>query len=132
VIYEAECNPFIYGYSGQAATDQWKDMRTLLYPDWAKEMLMLQTWIVDSDPTREVAYDRVNRFVRRCEELGIPNPYSINDIFNADTRWQKLHKNAVPNLLELNDESLYIDECKHIQPVGLLQKQLDDDGDFDF
>lgn len=132
VIYEAECNPFIYGYGGQAATDQWREMRQLLYPDWAKEMLVLQTWIVDADPTREVAYDRVNRFVRRCEELGIPNPYSINDIFNADTRWQKLHKNAVPNLLELNDESLYIDECKHIQPVGLLQKTLDDDGDFDF
>ncbi len=132
VIYEAECNPFIYGYSGQAATDRWKDMRKLLYPDWAKEMLVLQTWIVDGDPSREVAYDRVNRFVRRCGELGIPNPYSINDIFNADTRWQKLHKNAVPNLLDLNDENRYIDECKYIKPVGLSQKTLDDDGDFDF
>jgi radical SAM superfamily enzyme YgiQ (UPF0313 family) len=131
-IYEAECNPFIYGYSGQAATDRWSDKRRLLYPEKAKEMLVLQTWIVDDMPSRPETYERVNRFTACCDKLGIPNPYSQYDIYNADKRWKTLHKNAVPPLVDLNDKSVYVDENKYVKKFSLLSNKLEDDGDFGF
>jgi radical SAM superfamily enzyme YgiQ (UPF0313 family) len=131
-IYEAECNPFIFGYNGQAHTDQWKDKRVLLYPAEAKETLILQSWKVNDSPTREETYKRVNRFTQRCRELGIPNPYSIHEIYQADKRWEKLHQNAVPCLADFNSRETYIDECKKIKQVSLLKPTLKDDGNFGF
>ncbi len=131
-IYEAECNPFIFGFTGQSKSDEWSDKRKLLYPLEANSMLILQSWIVDALPTREETYKRMNRFVARCKELGIPNPYSLNDIYQADKRWKRLHKNAVPNLVDFKSKGVYIDECKYIKKVSLLKSKLKDSGDFGF
>jgi hypothetical protein len=131
-IYEAECNPFIFGYTGQAHTDRWKDKRVLLYPAEAKKMLILQSWKVDDSPTREETYKRVNRFIQRCQELGIPNPYSMQEIYQADQRWKKLHQGAVPCLADFKSRETYIDECKKIKQVSLLKPTLKDNGDFGF
>ncbi|NIM15672.1 MAG: radical SAM protein [Candidatus Aminicenantes bacterium] len=131
-IYEAECNAFIYGFSGQGNSEEWKNKRKLLYPEEAKDMLIVQSWIVDTEPSRAETYERTNRFVKRCKELGIPNPYSLYDIHKADERWRKLHKNAVPPLAYFKKQDAYIDECRNVKKVIQIQTNLQDDGDFGF
>jgi radical SAM superfamily enzyme YgiQ (UPF0313 family) len=131
-IYEAECNPFIHGYSGQAGSDRWKDKQTLIYPENAKDMLIMQAWKVDDYPTREETYERVCRFVQHCNQLGIFNPYSLKDIFNADKRWAKLHKNAVPCLVDFQDRNSYINENKYVKQLVALESTFQEQGDFDF
>jgi hypothetical protein len=131
-IYEAECNPFIFGYTGQSHSIRWKDKRLLLYPEEAKNMLIIQSWKLDCSPSREEIFKRVNRFVQRCNSLGVPNPYSMEEIYRADQRWKKLHKNAAPALVEFKTNNNYIDECKRVKKISLLEPKLKDDGDFGF
>lgn len=133
-IYEADCNAFNYYLTGQVHSQQWlkNNKGVLLYPDWAKEMLVTQTWILEGEPSRQVAYNRVNRFVRHCEKLGIPNPYSLKDVYKADERWKKLHKNAVPSMVELKNKDIYVDEheSKNVKELSFARKTLQDDGDW--
>jgi radical SAM superfamily enzyme YgiQ (UPF0313 family) len=131
-IWEAECNPFNYYYTGQQKADEWNPKRKLLYPEYAAEMLISQTWTLDIEPQREEVYQRMNRFVQHCKKLGIPNPYSIQEIFQADERWKKLHKNAVPSIAELRDMDVYIDESKEIKNFLPARKSKPDEGDFIF
>jgi radical SAM superfamily enzyme YgiQ (UPF0313 family) len=130
-IWESECNPFNYFYSGQQREGDWASRRRLLYPEAAADKLITQTWTLDIEPTREEVYRRMNRFVQHCDKLGIPNPYSIQDIYKADARWKKLHKNAVPSIAELRDTSIYVQECKQIREVSLAKSAAVDAGDFD-
>jgi len=118
--------------SGQLKSDQWKDKNTLLYPEWAKEMLIIQSWIVVGEPDREETYDRVCRFIQHCKKLGIPNPYSLAEIYAADERWKKLHENAVPGLIEFENNKTFIDENKYVKKLMLAQETQQDDGDFMF
>jgi radical SAM superfamily enzyme YgiQ (UPF0313 family) len=113
-IYEAEFNPFFYFYAGQSREDEWVRQSKLLYPEWARDMLISQTYILDVYPSREVTYGRLNRFIEHCIRLGIPNPYSMSEIHYADERWKKLHKNAAPALVDLEDPTIYVDDRKHV------------------
>lgn len=131
-IYEAECNSFIFGFGGQADSETWKEQRKPLYSESAGEMLLIQSWVCDTEPSREETYRRMNRFVQLCHRLGIPNPYSIMEIHNADLRWQKLHKNAVPCLADFKGPNAYIDECKTVKQLMLLQDKIEEEGDFGF
>ncbi|MGD2087799.1 MAG: radical SAM protein [Candidatus Aminicenantes bacterium] len=139
-IYEADCNPFWYFKGGQVDSYQWKEKYKSipLYTTEHREMLLLQTWLLHCQPSREEKYNRVNRFIAHCSNLGIPNPYSLDKIYNADERWRKLHKNAVPPLIKFqarknhqqNDH--YIEECKTIEnlvPARNIQ-QLDNHWEF--
>ncbi|MGE5340609.1 MAG: amino acid adenylation domain-containing protein [Candidatus Omnitrophota bacterium] len=120
-LYEADCNPFYYHLTGQVQSDTWAEENRArrLYAPETDQMLMLQTWILDVPPSREETYRRLNRFVEHCKKLGIPNPYSLRDIHSADERWKRLHKEAVPSLLEFlgvkNNNSLPIDENKRVK-----------------
>lgn len=120
-VYEADCNPFIYFLSGQVESGNWaKDKKhSLLYPQETRGLLMMQNWTLDTPPSREETYKRVNRFVQHCRSLGIPNPYSLRDIYNADERWKHLHPNAVPPLAQFieakNTGTLSITENLSIQ-----------------
>ncbi|MCX6581867.1 MAG: radical SAM protein [Candidatus Aminicenantes bacterium] len=131
-IYEAECNPFIYGYGGQADAENWKDKRKLLYPEDADDLLVIRSWYVDDSPSREETYQRVSRFAQCCDRLGIPNPYSLHDIYLADKRWQMLHKNAVPPVADFGAGNAYIDECKYVKQKIRMTRVLEEDGDFGF
>jgi radical SAM superfamily enzyme YgiQ (UPF0313 family) len=133
-IYEAECNPFGYYPGSQVESEKWKETKKsiLLYPPSAKEMLILQTWVMDAEPKREEVYERINRFVRHCTSLGIPNPYSLYDIYMADNRWKKLHKNAVPSLIEFKNKAELIDEVKKVEQVVFLEDTLQVNKDFNF
>lgn len=131
-IYEADCSPFWYYLKGQVGSDDWSHKRRLLYPPEAREMLMLQTWVLDIEPSREKIYERMWRFVEHCKKLGIPNPYSLQDIHKADLRWKKLHKQAVPPLVRFDDKSHYVDENKKIKELLEAQSVEQEEGDFGF
>ena len=135
-IYEAECRPFYYYLTGQSGSDFFeKERKSIpLYPGKAEEMLMFRTWILDGEPSREETYLRVNRFVRHCRRLGIPNPYSLKDIYDADERWKHLHGNAVPSLAEIKKDTVPHDECKHVEPLVVITQAAvnEDEGDFNF
>jgi radical SAM superfamily enzyme YgiQ (UPF0313 family) len=127
-IYQSECNPFLYHYSGQNSSDRWQDKRKLLYPQEARDMLIFDTWTLDMDPVREVAYERMHRYEKHCRDLGIPNPYSFKEIFDADRRWKKLQKFAVPTLDRFGEE----DDCiqDNYKERVMAQQARQDDGDF--
>ncbi len=134
-IYEAECRPFYYYLTGQVGSSQWqKNNKPIpLFHQETEKMLLFQTWVLDCLPTREETYHRVNRFVQHCNKLGIPNIYSLHDTYKADERWKKLHKNAVPSLLEFKSKRIYIDECKHFEDIHLIQiNAREEQGDFHF
>jgi radical SAM superfamily enzyme YgiQ (UPF0313 family) len=134
-LWEAECNPFSYYLTGQVDSDLWMSEyeRVTLYPENARHMLITETWVMkDCQPTRDIIYDRVSRFVEHCEKLGIPNPYFEHDIYKADLRWRHLHKNAVPALVEFKNGGGYIDECKRIKKIANIEDVCLDDGDFNF
>ncbi len=120
-IYEAEFNPFFYFYAGQSKGEEWVKTSKILYPEWARDMLVSQTFILDCYPSREETYGRLNRFIEHCQRLGIPNPYSAKEIQEADERWARLHKNAVPPLANLEDAAVYIDDRKKVEKLISLQ-----------
>lgn len=133
-IYEAEGTPFWYFLTGQSNSDQWAGTYKprLLYPPEARDLLITQTWIMECEPPREETYRRLNRFIRHLNRLGIPNIYSLRDIYEADERWKKLHKHAVPELMEFKDKGRYIDENQHIKSVSFARNTLDDQQNIDF
>jgi len=134
-IYEAECNPFRFYLTGQVQSDHWSQgsrSRTL-YPESARELLMIQTYVIDDEALpRDLLYQRVNRFVTHCKRMGIPNPYSGMDIHKADERWKQLHTNAVPPLAQFRDPANYTEECKTIEKALLAKNTVEETGDFDF
>lgn len=131
-IWETECNPFYYYYTGQPYSDKWADKRRLLYPEDAKYLLICQTWIVDCEPSREERFRRIFRFTEHCKKLGIPNPYTSKETYEADERWKGLHENAVPSIVEFTNQEVYIDENKQVKKLILARDIQQDDGDFMF
>ena len=117
-IYEIRSNPFSYHLEGQVSSNIWAEnyKSTSLFPQEA-EMLMTQTWILECEPSREEVYNRLNRFTAHCNGLNIPDPYSLQEICQADQRWKSLHKNAVPSFLQLlefkNNGIEFVDEYKN-------------------
>lgn len=133
-IYEAEGTPFYYFLTGQSNSDGWMSTRQplLLYPENAREMLITPTWILNGLPSREATYQRVNRFINHLDKLGIPHPYTMQEIIAADERWQKLHINAAPPLSAYEYRGGFIDENKHVKHLPLMLKTIEDDGNFGF
>lgn len=134
-IYEAECDPFRYFYFGQVNDDEWNEGgNKTLYPEDAEDVLLTQTWTLNTTPSRPVAYDRLCRFKEKCKKLGIPNPYSVVEINEADNRWHRLHKNAVPYFMDLNkgliDDIGMKNRTKEI--AATIDVDLDDIDDFNF
>jgi radical SAM superfamily enzyme YgiQ (UPF0313 family) len=136
-IYEADCNPFIYFLTGQVQSCQWagENKRQLYLPEF-QQMLMLETWVLDTQPSREETYERLNRFVDHCKKLSIPNPYTLREIYDADERWKKLHTNAVPSLMDFlqakNSGIISITENKLVKPIVYGQNIPQIDGEWGF
>ena len=95
-------------------------------------MLISQSWSLLCDPPRDVAYERTSRFIQHCEKLGVSYAYTLNDLYKADQRWQKLHENAVPSLMEFQDRTDHIKECKHIKNLSFATSKLQEESDFGF
>lgn len=131
-IYEADCNPFWYFYSGQRDSDKWSKYRIPLYPEKFNDLLGIQSWTLNYEPLREAAYKRVNEFIDFCSKLGIPNPYKLKDIINADNRWKKLHKNSVPSIIDFNTKSIVPDKGKIIKEKYTTSKEINLEDEWDF
>lgn len=132
-IYAAEGTPFWYHLTGQVKSGGWQGGKpVLLYPEEAGAMLVVQTWIIDCQPQREEIYRRLNRFTAHLERLEIPTPYSLRDIYQADTRWKKLHKNAVPSLMEFKNHDIYIDESKQVKERHFARSAMQHDEEWGF
>ncbi|MGD2085120.1 MAG: B12-binding domain-containing radical SAM protein [Candidatus Aminicenantes bacterium] len=131
-IWQAECNPFTYYYTGQANAGEWAKKRILLHPGKAWDMLITQTWVLECEPSREEVYDRVFRFVRHCNQLGIPNPYSADEIYKADMRWKVLHKNAVPSVIQLASNQNTPDWGRKEKTLITIPSKKIEAGDFCF
>jgi radical SAM superfamily enzyme YgiQ (UPF0313 family) len=133
-IYEAECNPFTYFLTGQAGSSGFAEKNKIvpLYPEETKDMLIARTWIIDSLPTREETYERLSIFAEHCNKLGIPNPYSLQDIYKADERWQKLHDNAVPPVTAFKNKNIIMNECREVKKLSFIENTVNDDGNFGF
>lgn len=130
-LWEMECNPFYYYYTGQPDAGEWERKRKLLYPENSGKLLISQTWIVDCEPTREERFSRMSRLAAHCNRLGIPNPYTADEIYKADVRWKHLHENAVPTLAEFNREH-HITENKTVKRYIKAQSQYTLKDDFNF
>ena len=131
-IWQAECNPFRYFFNGQNCSSEWDRHRVGLYPEKAVDMLVFQDWTLDLQPSRQVTYERVHRFVEHCKKLGIPNPYLVNEACEADERWHQLHKNAAPSVMDFMGVGNYVDEMKNVKPVLAAVDTKGDDIDFNF
>lgn len=133
-IYEADCNPFWFFSTGQINSAEWnkKNNVILLYQGTAKDMLMFDTYVINDEPTREITYERVNRFIHHCKKLNIPNPYSMEETKVADERWKRLHKNAVPSLLDLYTGKIDVEEIKNVKEFYIADKFEEMKGDWDF
>jgi len=131
-IYQAETNPYWYYLSGQVSSDEWAKKSYLLYPESSKHMLIFQKRELDCQPPREERYRRMARFTEHIDRLGVPNPYSWQDIVKADERWKKLQKNAVPPLVEFKEIGKYIDENKYVKKQFLARDIHQDDGNWGF
>jgi len=131
-IYEAECNPFIFSYSGQSDSENWHNDRKILYTHVPQERIIIQDWTNNTYPLREETYERVNRFVQRCNDLEIPNPYSYFDIYNADNRWKLLHRNSVPSLVDIYDGNIDLLESRKVEIINKISKINIETNDFDF
>ena len=132
-IYEADCNPFWYFWAGQGKSETWQQENhpVQLYPQWARDLLVIRTWTLDHPPLREETYRRVNRFMRHCRDLGIPNPYSLPEIDRADRRWKKLQKNAVPPLTGFSRGKESIAENLEVNEI-LQADIIEDSGEWGF
>ncbi len=132
-IYEAEADPFRYFYAGQGSSGSWEKEfgRSPVYPEDFTDMLWAKTWTLNTNPSRAETYDRLCRFKDHCRKLNITNLDSVTEIYNSDERWKNLHKNAVPSIVELNDER-DLDEQKHVTLLLNTQQAQQENEDVDF
>lgn len=131
-IYEAWANVFWYYPYGQIQSDELREKSRLLYPEWARDLLILETRIIRDIPPREEMQERMFRFLGHCQEVGVPNIYTLRDFNAADERWKRLHKNAAPPLVAFIDRRDVIDEHKRVIPLNFAQNTLSDSADIDF
>lgn len=131
-IFQAECNYFLYHYSNQAKGDNWAQYRMPLYPEWANKMLVFKHWTLNYDPVREETFRRVHRFEAHCRKLGIPNPYSYKEHGEADKRWQKLHENAVPAIMDFMKKDKFINENMSIKIPSMTTNKRDEKEEMKF
>jgi radical SAM superfamily enzyme YgiQ (UPF0313 family) len=133
-IYEAECNPFNYFVKGQVKSGKWENGENVvpLYPGIDRERLMIRTWRLEGEPGREETMARVARFVRHVREQGIPNPYALKEIDDADRRWQELHRNAVPPHIHFKNKNTRIDDRGKVKLLRPAQRKPREEKSFVF
>jgi radical SAM superfamily enzyme YgiQ (UPF0313 family) len=131
-IYEVKLQFFKFYLRGQPQSVSWAENSypVLFYPEWAKDMLVSQTWRLDCEPSWQETNQRVNRFMEHCQRLGLPSNYSLEDVNAADQRWKKLQPNAVPPLVELQDKNTYIDENKHVEKLYAAVNPIQEDSNW--
>lgn len=131
-FWQIEPHVFNYMHTGQNSGDIWSENRSLIYPEKYNEHLICTRWKIDLEPNRNTVFERLLRFVKHCDKLGIKNPYYSYEKYNADLRWKRLHKNAVPSTLELDSHN-FTDTVRGIEDrIEAAIIKDDSNGDFAF
>lgn len=88
-IYELEAHPYYFYPSGQAGNPP-GEVRSL-YPECVNEVIKFQQWeIANEAPDHEEKYDRLRRLSQVATAGGLPNVYSIGDLYEAEDRWARI------------------------------------------
>lgn len=74
----------------------------------------------------------MHRFEAHCRKLGIPNPYSYKEHGEADKRWQKLHENAVPAIMDFMKKDKFINENMSIKIPSMTTNKRDEKEEMKF
>ncbi len=132
-IYEIFCTPFNVYQSGQVNSSRWgSGIQPLFQPEF-DGMLPLKTYVrSEGTPSRQTAFQRLNRFVAHFKKLGIPAPVTMDELYRADERWRSLHLNAVPPLTAFRERHHYIDECKNMKKQIVPRNTIQQLGEFNF
>ena len=134
-LYETTIRPYLYYEMKEELVGPPREegKSVLLYPPETKEKLLVETRVMETEPSREETVRRLNRFNAHIQALGIPNPYSLYQVNRADKRWKELHENAVPPLVAFKEKNTRIDECRYVEkPVYLQRTMEDEDEEFGF
>jgi radical SAM superfamily enzyme YgiQ (UPF0313 family) len=132
-IYEAICIPFRYSIAGQVNSNEWfKNYKAFpLYPQESISQLIVQPWVLQCEPSREETYNRAIRFLKHCNDIGIPSPFYFSEVLKTENRWKMLQPNAVPSQAEFINGH-YLEENKNVQELITYHTTMNDDGDFKF
>ncbi|UCH93970.1 MAG: radical SAM protein [Candidatus Aminicenantes bacterium] len=133
-IFSAECHAFWFYPSGQVNSEKWVKEKgiTPLYSEKLIRLLMLQSWVLNSEPRREEVHDRLFKFKDLCNRLDIPNPYNYADWYHADERWKMLHKTAPPSMLELKQGNHQYNFIKESSTHSAAKEKFKIEGDYEF
>jgi radical SAM superfamily enzyme YgiQ (UPF0313 family) len=101
-IYEADPHPFYYFPYGQNSSSAWKTEfgNQAVFQKETLSLIITQKWNLQKAPRGDVVNNRLQKFVDTCKKHGIPNPYTIREIFKADERWKSKFTHAGPSLVE--------------------------------
>jgi radical SAM superfamily enzyme YgiQ (UPF0313 family) len=130
-IWQVDCNPFTYWYSGQCEEEAWASLRRPLYSVTTGRLLPIREWTLDCRPARREVYSRMKQLVQFCEALGIADPHDMRTIHKADERWCLLHANAVPPLAAFQRQQI-IAECRTARLLHPVQSSAESSNNFIF
>jgi len=89
-IYELEAHPYYYYPYGQVGSRLYQCRS--LYPQEVTDIIKFKVWdLVDTEPSREVRYDRLRRLSKLASSLGLPNIYTMAERYQAEDRWHSLY-----------------------------------------
>ncbi len=131
-IYEAECAPFTMFPNSAVFKDEalHQNKKVPAFPSWSRPLLLGREYLLDLEPRRPESISRVQRFVQHRKKLGIPNPYTLEEVNLADERWLKLHQNSVPPVLAFKDKHRRITENLEVKKLTHAIPSIPDDDDW--
>jgi radical SAM superfamily enzyme YgiQ (UPF0313 family) len=92
-IYELEAHPYYYYPYGQVGSRLYQCYS--IYPEDVTNVTKFKVWeIIGANPTREERYKRLRRISELAAHLGLPNIYKMEQRYQAEDRWLRLHSLA--------------------------------------
>jgi len=85
LIYQADVMEFV-NLDGQPSPEREESA----YPDEFDSLLILKYQELKDGVPPAQRYERITRFEELRHKLGVPNPYSLNELVEAQLRWVKL------------------------------------------
>lgn len=92
-IYQSDAWLFQYHPVGLAKSDEISSEKgsKARFSDYINEILSVSPYHVDQDMSQGERFERLERFTSEMDKLGIPNPYSVMDIFKSKKRFSTLN-----------------------------------------
>lgn len=90
-IWEFICPPRLITCSESASE---KFFTKAIYPEEFDNLLIIKYYDLKNGPSPEVRFERIHRFEKNRLKLGIPNPYSMQELMSAHQRWFNLGHNG--------------------------------------